>query len=268
MTDPISTEGRIFARQLAREAHRRELIGAKVLGGKDNWTDASLQAMQMIRDAKGPVRAMNVVRKLIDRLTDVPIDDRSYMFPPGTYFMSKRQAIVTLFTLEYGKHPIVQETGILVRRHLYHTARKSVAGRVCDEMVFISDHTLGRLHERSTDGVWYNPMRVFGLAGLLAMAGEIGFYMARLHENKPGSQINIPIEDTILTGSMRHINKVDAAGPYFQPFFDVRTMLPEGRELPNQRKQATIIWQIIKRAIDENAPLAAVLGREPELLRS
>jgi hypothetical protein len=269
MSVPLSTEARIFASRLRREVKRREAVGAKALGGKSTWPDATSMALDTFMDAPGPVKAVKVMKQAMARLVAVSKEDQSFTFPPGTNgVLGSRQAILTLYTVEHENHPIShKETGIVVRRHVYHNARKMGYGRIMDELAFISDHTLGRLYERSDDESWIEPRRVFGLTSLLAMVGEIGYSMAHAHPEKVASQLNLAVEGYLLTGSMRHIRKEDASGAtYFQPFFDVRTTLPEGAGTYKQREQALAITAIVRACMDQEMSVITVLEKNPDLM--
>jgi len=255
--ESVSTEGRIFARQLAREAKRREAVGAMALGNALTYDNAAIATLKLFHQCDGPVKTIIAMRKVIKRLEQVPADDRSFYFPPGaSEFRGKRQAILTIYTLMHGCHPISSiETGILVSRHTYYSSRRMLSARVSDELAFISDHTLGRLHERADDS--WGTSSVFGLSGMLALIGEIGMGMALVHNDRPGTQLNVVVSQMMLTGSMRHVKKTDPGGSYFQPFFDVRTALPVDANgvSDEQRSQAKYINTLINACITNDVPM-------------
>lgn len=268
MKESISTEGRIFARVLSREIKRREAIGANAMfKGDTTWVHAAYHLMDEVFNAPGPGKAVKVMDAVYARMKRISPDDKSFLYPPGSISrFSNRQACWTVYTMEYGPHPIVKnETGILIRRHYYYSSRKVINTRTNDELAFVSDHTLGRLHDRSEEGKWNSPGYIIGLAGILGLAGEIGHCMAHHYNDREGTQLNLAVSDVTLTGTMRHVMKTDKNGDgHFQPFFDVRTSLPDCSV--EQRRQALAVSTLITHAVKLDTSVM-VLMNDPEVMK-
>lgn len=249
---PLTTEGRIYARQVLREVKRREPIGASAFGAGSNvstW-DAGTSAM-FRRMAKGiDVFTKNALLNTQKRLQAIPREDRGYVL--------NRHAF-DLVTLTAGGHTLTAiedlEEGIIVQRH-HLEGDPYYVGMVLSN---ISEHALGRYYERSVG----KPDVQTGIDLAYGTCGQLGMYAAS-QAHLGNSQIYIPIDDDLyVTGSMKIGTYPD--GKWATAFFDCRTVLPAEALDPPHIEQANIIWEVLGGGTAEAKDIPA-LPRRPDFV--
>jgi hypothetical protein len=242
MSKSITTEGRIFARQVGREVKRRELIGALAISNgneKELWPAVKWIVGRLDADTS-PVRRVACLKAVAARLGSVPDGNRG-AFVDILRFDGKRTCELMVTTLLSDDHPMEAmtglEAGITLQCHYFKIGRTGRDLRVGVVAAYASAHALGRLHERArhqvdiNDGIGF--LRVCGRAGVFASTDK------RLWR----AEINIALnDDLVATGSTR----VAGQGEVASTFFDCRTVLPRDACGGEQIAQADAFGQVLQ----------------------
>jgi hypothetical protein len=237
MTDPVSTEGRVFVAQLTRDLASRQLLGAGMLApGTKTWSTAIPAFMRSLNG--GPVRAADGFRAAIRRLQDAQGERCCFV---NGYFKRSRSALFELLTWEVDKHPLTKEgrEGVLVRAYFARVQRNGHCTAGSSRLAFISWHALARMAERSTTDI-------FEAGAVVAGCGFAGMIM-RESEKHLGTSISYATSEMTAVGVLRSV-------PDRHAFFDVLTALPADADKPyqlKQRKQAEQISTVVYRYATE-----------------
>jgi hypothetical protein len=232
---PLSTEARIFARQVIREVKRREPIGASAFAGKPvkTWPEATFPLFERISRDIG-VFTQQAIASTRKRLDNLPETDRGYVCggssTPSTY--------LDMVTLHGDDHTLTVmeglEEAVIVQRHCYDLrfarGADAFSGIVTAN---VSEHVFGRFYERSTN----RPDVKTGVS-LALVCGHIG--MVAMSDKRLGhSEINFMTDGVMLTGSMK-VSRHAGGGPV-TAFFDCRTVLPMSAVNEQQIEQALVV---------------------------
>ncbi|MDF3214809.1 hypothetical protein EN962_00260 [Mesorhizobium sp. M7A.F.Ca.CA.001.09.2.1] len=242
MAKSITTEGRIFARQVGREIKRRELIGAVAIsnGNEKEWWPAVKWLAGSLNLEGSPVKRVALLQAVGDRLKSIPEADKG-AFVDITLFAGKRACEIMFTTLLADDHPMEAltglETGVTIQCHYLKIGRSGTDVRLGVLVAHASAHALGRLRERARDDV-----EIKDGIGFLRVCGKAGLFAAtetRLRK----AEINIALnDDLIATGS----TKVGGQGDLASSFFDCRTVLPRDACDGEQIAQATAFAEVLK----------------------
>lgn len=223
MSKSIATEARIFARQVGREAKRRELIGAKAIsdGNEGDWQRAVRWLAARLSAEPSPVKRVACLQAACNRLSSIPKEDKG-AFIDIARFGRKRTCELMFATFLTDDHPMEAmtglEAGITTQCHYFKITRSGPELRIGVIVASVSDHALGRFWERAHYQADINE----GFA-LLRMCGRAGVFVTtepRLHT----AEINIRLNSHLIaTGSTR----VASQGEVVSSFFDCRTVLPQ-----------------------------------------
>lgn len=214
-TDRITTEGRVFSRQVMRSARHREAAGAGLLApGTKTWMDA----LKVFGDTMvncGPVHAGKRFKAARERL-HVAMKEHNACYVNFSA-SRKRSGYFQLLTFEATEHPLLkQKEGVMVCS--YFCRLQGRAGRATLRgypVTFVPEHMLGRLYERSMASVEEAD-------SILGMLGIIGYLMQGSAKHY-GTSLNAAFEgDILIVGVLR-------APITTAPFFDCLTVLPHDR---------------------------------------
>jgi len=206
----LTTEARIYARQVIREINRREPIGAAAFNAT-TWETGTLGLFDRMNRSPGAFTD-HAIDRTIDRLHAIPLYDRGF----ATAFDITRFELMVLRT---GGHTLTAiedlEDGIIVQLHAYK-GKHLFSGYVISN---ISTHALGRFYERSTR----KPTVQEGIQ-LAFVCGHAGRH-ASTQMHLQHSEINISYAaELIVTGSMKVSSY--ANNKFATAFYDCRTVLP------------------------------------------
>ena len=235
---PISTEGRIFARQVIREVIQCERVGSDVLWpGAESWPQALSGLVGAIHSDISPIKRAALIKAAAWQVVAIPGARQLSQIVRG------RSASLEFLTLhaDDGGHPIEalegMERSVVVQFHRLKCTRSQRDTHFGTVVACVSDHALGRLHDRSsaTFSVRDGKAVAFacGVAGLLASTD------LRLSE----SELSLAIGNVVATGSMKVA--VCPGSNRATAFFDVRTVLPTDACNDPQMAQATAVARIV-----------------------
>ncbi|RUU09126.1 hypothetical protein EOD10_26010 [Mesorhizobium sp. M7A.T.Ca.TU.009.01.3.2] len=242
MSKSITTEGRIFARQVGREVKRRELVAASAISNgneKELWPAVKWIVGRLDADTS-PVKRVACLQAVAARLRSVPDGDRG-AFVDISRFDGKRTCELMFTTLLADDHPMEAmtglEAGITLQCHYFKIGRTGPDLRVGVVAAYASAHALGRLYERARHQVEIS----YGI-GFLRLCGRAGVF-ASTDKRLWRTEINIALnDDLVATGSTRVAGQGDVAGT----FFDCRTVLPRDACDGEQIAQADGFAQVLE----------------------
>lgn len=256
-TSPLSTEARIFAKDVLREVNRREKLGAPILAGRKSaatWGDASSALGRYIVGDASPVKTAKIVLERVQQLQKLDSSDRGFVIL--TWSSHGRRAHLDVRTMTSGLHPLVgvdNERGVMVEKHLLMVGRQKNFAMVGLTSAHMSEHAISRMFERS------HGTAVAGMVGVIALAGVVADIVC----GRPSlrrSEINIGIGDVILSGSLRTANMTLQGGSSAViDFLDIRTVLPVAWCTEMQRQQAAVLTVLARKILDQEVeyPLSA-----------
>lgn len=189
------TEGRVFTRQVIRDAQQRERAGAGVLSpGTSTW-DAALSALGERMVGVGPVHAGKRFAEALARLKTGMIDHNACYL--NFCYARKRSGMFQVLTFEAAKHPLVNKEGIMVASYAARLQGRSGCASVIGRPVtFVPEHLLGRLYERSTASV----KETADILGVLGLAG----YLMQRSEKHRDTSVSVSFEqDVLIVGVLR-----------------------------------------------------------------
>jgi hypothetical protein len=236
MKTPISTEGRVFAAQLTRDLHARELAGAEALApGSKTWQDAFRNFGFACSKAGSPSKVAKMFRGAVTRMLEAQTKSACWV---NFFSQRSRSANFEVLTYEVLPHPLTGEgnKGIVVKAYTCFSQR---TGRIAigkgDNVAFVSWHALGRMKERS------NTVDIFAANGIAALCGIAGVLM-RESKKHINTEINFAVEDMLCTGVLRYADDDDNT---WLGFYDVITALPIDEAAPKKIDQGcAIAWAV------------------------
>ncbi|WP_027153097.1 hypothetical protein [Mesorhizobium sp. WSM2561] len=244
----LSTEARIYAKNLAYEIARRERIGAPMLdpGGKaTTWRDAQVALRHAFMDEGSPPRRVKLLDAAATRLERLSPSDRGFriaLISEG----SRQRSIFDLRMLVHGSHPLEgleHESGVTALCATFTTKRSKRDAFDVVPSVYLSDHTIGRLRERSEQ--WSTPEAGLAALHIATVAADLARPDHRLSFLKMSS-LSCAIDGGILTGAMRR-SPVDHGTV---PLWDVRTLLDDDFKLdPATVQQASQVAELVTRVL-------------------
>jgi len=226
MKEHMSTEARIFARQLAREVRRRERIGAGMLWpGAADWNQATSCLLKDFFKRGSPIKRIEMLKRANDRVESVADADVSFMTMGS--FANRRRGRFGIMTLLEGDHPLIDagaERGFIVTWHAYEVTRPGDGGITALPFAYASAHALGRFFDRAHR----HPDIDEGIA-FLKLCGAVGWEVGHRKELWK-SGITVPLGpgdwDLYAVGSARPVTrKTKLKGKITTPMFDCRTVL-------------------------------------------
>ncbi|TPI65035.1 hypothetical protein FJ417_00160 [Mesorhizobium sp. B3-1-7] len=242
MSKSITTEGRIFARQVGREVKRRELIGASAISNgneREFWPAAKWIIGRLDADTS-PVKRVACLQAVAARLRAVPDHDRG-AFVDIVRFDGKRSCELMFTTLVADGHPMEamtgREEGVTAQCHYFKVGRTGLDFNVGVVTAYASAHALGRLCERGR-----RPVEIdYGIA-FVGLCGRAGVFLST-DKRLWRAEINIALnDDLVATGS----TKVAGQGEVTSTFFDCRTVLPRDACDGEQIAQADAFGQVLE----------------------
>ena len=241
MSTPLSTEARIFAANVRREAQRREQILASALSGGRGRVFEAVKDIRatVLRDDRSPIANVQYVRKLEKTLRAIPSEDRAF----GLLAVEGRRRTVTMnmLVVSHDHHPLAAIEG---EPSLVVSSAKIAIARAHDRVATapiaaISEHTIGRLHERAS-----RDLGVGNVLGAAAMVGTVTTLLSAATGEKHaerGMTFRVA-DDTYVTGVMRvgvgkkSLGRKDIGVALL--FFDGRSCLTGAMLAPEQMRQA------------------------------
>jgi hypothetical protein len=216
----IPTESRIFADRYLRDARRLEALhAARLSPGTKTWRDALSALYARMRQSGSPTRQAAILRKAIAYLNSVKPGDRAHIMIAHTG--TSRSAFLCFARFNADLHPFVgvDEEGINITQRFIRCDRNGRALLLSDiDLAYISQHAIGRLHERELG------LTPGGATGVFAFIGVLG-YLTRDSAKHVAGELCLHFGDALVVGSLKHsLNGT---------FYDVRTALPAD-EVSNQ----------------------------------
>ncbi|WP_448150329.1 hypothetical protein [Labrys miyagiensis] len=244
----LSTEARIYAKNLAYEIARRERIGALALdpdGKTTTWRDAQVALRHAFLNEGSPPRRVKLLDDAAKRLERLPHSDRGFRI--ALFLEGNRQATVfDLRMLVHGSHPLEgldHESGITALCVTFTTTRSKRHVFGAAPSVYLSDHTIGRLRERVEQ--WSTNEAGLAALHIATVAADLARPDHRLSFSQMSS-LSCAIEGGILTGAMRRSSFEDGA----LPLWDVRTLLDNDFKLdPATVEQASQVAELVTRVL-------------------
>jgi len=230
---PVTTEGRIFARQVWREFRRREPLDASVFAGKPvkSWEEAIFPLFERgWKDPRSPF-TWNALNNAAKRLMTIPREDMCHlhMFDDGLY------GLLTVHASDSHALSVMageREEALIVQRHSFTHGWSGVV------VANVSDHALGRFYER-----WDTKPTLSDGITFVIMCGHIGAEIAT-RQHLIGSDICFMLGNgAVATGNV----KVSAQGKTGKAltWFDCRTVLPEEACTEEQLEQAKVLAEVL-----------------------
>jgi len=230
MADPISTEARIFVRQLTRDIQARERLGAGLLApGCTTWEQAFKTFMYSMRGIGSVRKGTALFKAAIIRLGEAQKERACFV---NSYLRRSRSAIFEVVTYEVAKHPLVPDNkeGVLVRVYYCRLQRNGRLSTGARKLAFMSWHALARMAARSS-------VDIFEAGSVAAFCGFAGLIMSE-SEKHLNTSLAYATQDMTVVGVLRHAVLETSA----YSFFDVLTALPWPLDPAPSRKQIDGSW--------------------------
>ena len=172
----LSTEARIYAKNLAYEIARRERIGAPMLdpdGKATTWREAHEALRQAFMGEGSPSRRVKLLDAAAARIERLSSSDRGFRI--ALLGEGNRQAsVLDLRMLVHGPHPLEgleHERGATALCATFTTKRSKREAFDIIPSVYLSDHTIGRLRERAEQ--WSTPEAGFAALHVATVAADL-----------------------------------------------------------------------------------------------
>jgi len=244
----LTTEARIYAKNIAYEIDRRERVGAPLLdpsGKATTWRDAHRALRYAFMDEGSAPRRVKLLEAVANRLERLVASDRGFRIALQTE--GNRQAMIfDLRMLVHGTHPLEgleHENGVIALCATFTTKRSKCEAHDLVPSVYLSDHTIGRLRERSA--LMSTPEAGLVALHIATVAADLARPNHRLSFSRLSS-LSCAIEGGILTGAMRR-SPVEHGTV---PMWDVRTLLGDDFKLdPATVEQASQVAELVTRVL-------------------
>lgn len=230
---PLTTEGRIFARQVWREFQRREPEDASQFAGKPvrSWEEAIFPLFERgWKDPRSPF-TRNALANAAKRLMNIPREDlcHQHMFDDGLYgLLTVHASDSHVLTVMEGE----REEALIVQRHSFTHGWCGVV------VANVSDHAVGRFYERSDP----KPMLSNGITFVM-MCGHLGAEIAT-RQHLIRSDICFMLGNGVVaTGNVKFSTQGKTGKA--MPWFDCRTVLPEEACTEEQLEQAKVLSEVL-----------------------
>lgn len=258
---PLPTESRIFANRYRRELKQREAKMANLVSsGTTHWLDAMQTFVERVDRAGSPIKRAALVKSLSRELNSTTKEGTHFMLACGG---GNRSFGLMFATLSAGENPLmgIDEEGVNINQHYLYCQRGGNVLALCgSDLAFVSNHAIGRMHERGCD------LDDNKATCLLSCIGALGL-ITRHSEKHANSGMSLHYGHTIVVGALRHTVRetIGLKRKIAETFFDVRTALPaidiKNQEIIDQALHATVAvsnW-LNHRGIDSelNSKLAA-----------
>jgi hypothetical protein len=255
----LTTEGRVFARQVIREIKRRAPLDASAFAGKPvaGWQEAILPWNDRLNDPTGPF-TLYALAAAQRRLEAVLKEGSSFIRED----VKDPRVRLHMLTLSGGDHTLMVMEGLeeavyvqyqLIDLDLRCRRMQLILGCV---VANVSEHALGRFRERAT-----RPPTLANGINLVKLCGQVG-EIAAIDPRLGHSEINFIFDGLLITGSMKIASPVNSTG-FATAFFDCRTVLPEDAADAEQREQARILGWHLRGNYPEPVP---VIPRRPDFV--
>jgi hypothetical protein len=230
---PLTTEGRIFARQVWREFQQREPKDASLFAGKTvtTWEEAIFPLYERgWRDPRGPF-THNAMASAAKRLMTSPSADRCFLFNDDRYdLLTVHASDSHTLTVMDGE----REQALIVQQHPFKQGCCGIT------VANVSDHALGRLYERTDPKPTLRDGVVF-----VIMCGHIGAEIAT-QRHLVHSDICLNLGDgNVAMGNVK-LSDQGKTGRALA-WFDCRTVLPEKACTEAQLEQAQVLNAVLSR---------------------
>jgi hypothetical protein len=228
---PLTTEGRIFAKQVWRQIKAREPVDATLFAGKQTstWWEAIVPIFERCHKLDPTPFDQHVMKSAIKRLEKVPLQQLHFLLANGPHLITMVASENHTLTVMDGEH----EAAIVIQAHSFPQGLMGVV--VCN----VSDHALGRLYERINDG---KPTVQNGVTFALA-CGRIGNMIAST-EHLIHSEINMSLgHGVVAVGNVKL--STQGGQKWATAWFDCRTVLLEEHCGPEQLAQASLLNDVL-----------------------
>lgn len=254
MSVPLTTEARMFLRDVDREARRREHIAAMAVTERRKFTwHAAVTELEeiMANRTVSPIKRADRIRARLSPLADIADGDKGFIVYPAK--STKRTLAVNVLHVGFSEHPLEHVKGqrCLVAAVSYvRVARSQDAMLRAMPAAVIGEHAIGRLYERSAmaaSNVVDLALSVAGVSVLMANNAMQRFLNSDVTVDiGGGAYLSGTLRLGVTTSNLHDSGTSCDGGELVSAFLDFRTCLLGEMLIPAQRRQADAITRWVR----------------------